>query len=974
MINRKQLIDRFNMGMSVFSYYIKFNGICNLYDINIEAESFIGDICRILYGWDLRNENSVFQNNAGYDLISEKDKIIIQISSTNEPEKVKETLQELQEVLQKKPYLSGYTLYFVILSLETDRVSKYKGRDNCGYKCPDGILFNQRENIYNFSTLVRKVHTLSEVSDADKMSSLKAFMNGNRGLFGPFNPTVPVKNNIDAHIKEYADNFCERLFRHLYKEAEVTLQNVFVQPKICAPNDSSQELISILGNFFWNERETRILFIEGDAACGKSSFISYLCYHYRQKDEVGKGIFLQRDLICIRLRDLEIDEKERTVEESIKDYLGLSDDNDYIENKIRFDNYVLILDGADELGMLEGYGRSNLEGILESIRKIFKRNKILVTTRPKYIDYEKLKKTTFKFKVVQMQHFDKEMRREWIEKYEKCGEQIPGETKDYILNIDEQKAVGVADTPLALYLLVACEMRMELQNNIWALYHEIFTNAIIETEYDENFNSSLKHPIRENKILLLEIVSRIAFEIFKKSEKEIYYIRAKELDAIVNEFNLEPSNAKWIRKCCVLCAYWRSDGKDGALEFYHNNIRDYFFGEYIYNKIKRILINDVAENVDTFLKCMSEIMSCGEIAGTTWEETFLFLYERVRYEGKNIIEEAEKYKSMMMEKRIYSIFANTLCKDTIWKYPYGENSYQKIKYTVSNTLMLLRVLQEGLGININGRKNTFGENHIDMRNITNSNILSDWSWMFKKSISVPLYDRKISIGQNCTFSNVSFDKRYLEGECFENSNFERTSFAYSFLKNIDFQASKFIEKISFSAATLIGVDFSDAILRNVDFTGAILQDCFFYGTTIMNGNFKGCIIENCAFSETTMKEVDWSNANTGKINFDTVICENCCFDHINFREHQIVECTLTGCTFKKGNFENVYIENLHVQNGNFEKADFVGASLINNKWENVNFAGADFSEAYIYEDDIRQLKCAGAVLSNINTKEESEEN
>ena len=96
---------------------------------------------------------------------------------------------------------------------------------------------------------------------------------------------------------------------------------------------------------------------------------------------------------------------------------------------------------------------------------------------------------------------------------------------------------------------------------------------------------SLKHPIRENKILLLEIVSRIAFEIFKKSEKEIYYIRAKELDAIVNEFNLEPSNAKWIRKCCVLCAYWRSDGKDGALEFYHNNIRDYFFGEYIYNTV-----------------------------------------------------------------------------------------------------------------------------------------------------------------------------------------------------------------------------------------------------------------------------------------------------------------------------------------------------------------------------------------------------
>lgn len=109
-------------------------------------------------------------------------------------------------------------------------------------------------------------------------------------------------------------------------------------------------------------------------------------------------------------------------------------------------------------------------------------------------------------------------------------------------------------------------MREELQGNIWALYHEIFTNAIIETEYDENFYSSFKHPIRKNKTLLLEIVSRIAFEIFKKSEKEIYYIRAEELDSIVNEFNLEPSNGQMdsevlcfmvlIGKAMVQMVYW----------------------------------------------------------------------------------------------------------------------------------------------------------------------------------------------------------------------------------------------------------------------------------------------------------------------------------------------------------------------------------------------------------------------------------
>lgn len=884
MINRKQLIDRFNMGMSVFSYYIKFNGICNLYDINIEAEPFIGDLCRILYGWDLRNENSVLRNNAGYDLISEKDKIIIQISSTNKPEKVKETLRELQEVIQKKPDLSGYTLYFVILSFETDRVSKYKGRNNYGYKCPDGILFNPKENIYNFSTLVRKAYSLSEVTDANKMSSLKEFMNGNRELFGPFEPVVPVKNNIDVRIKEYADNFCERLFRHLYKEIEVTLEKVFVQPEIENSNDPSRKLVSILGGFFWNERATRILFIEGDAACGKSSFISYLCYHYRQKDEVGRGIFLQGNLICIRLRDLEIDERNRTVEESIREYLGFSEDNDYIENKIRFDNYVLILDGADELSMLEGYGKSSLEEILESVRKIFKKNKIIVTTRSQYIDYGKLRNSTFKFKVVRMKHFDKSMRKEWITKYEKCGEQIPPETKNYILNLDEERAVGVADTPLALYLLAACEMREELQGNIWALYHEIFTNAIIETEYDENFYSSFKHPIRKNKTLLLEIVSRIAFEIFKKSEKEIYYIRAEELDSIVNEFNLEPSNAKWIRKCCVLCAYWKSNGTDGVLEFYHNNIRDYFFCEYIYNKLNNCLMNDSVEFVTAFLNCVCEILSYGEITGSTWEETFAFLHEKVRHE-RNRFTDAE---NIQIGKRLSCIFASILCEDTIWKYSYGGNNYQKMKYTVSNAFMLIRIWQNAFGIDMNSRPNVFAENRIDMQNIAKSNILADWNWMFQRFINVPPHNKKILIGQNCTFRNVSFGKKCLEGERFEYSNFEKISFEQDILKDTVLKTCRFVNGTSFAEATLFNVDFSGSILENVNFFGATLHDCSFYGATIINGNFNACTIENCIFTEVTMKEVVWSCAKVEKISLNTVVCEHCNLDYTNLKERDAI--------------------------------------------------------------------------------------
>jgi len=43
-------------------------------------------------------------------------------------------------------------------------------------------------------------------------------------------------------------------------------------------------------------------------------------------------------------------------------------------------------------------------------------------------------------------------------------------------------ASGVADTPLALYLLVRCDMREELQGNNWALFHEIFSKRFANRE------------------------------------------------------------------------------------------------------------------------------------------------------------------------------------------------------------------------------------------------------------------------------------------------------------------------------------------------------------------------------------------------------------------------------------------------------------------------------------------------------------
>lgn len=295
-------------------------------------------------------------------------------------------------------------------------------------------------------------------------------------------------------------------------------------------------------------------------------------------------------------------------------------------------------------------------------------------------------------------------------------------------------------------------------------------------------------------------------------------------------------------------------------------------------------MNDSVEFVTAFLNCVCEILSYGEITGSTWEETFAFLHEKVRHE-RNRFTDAE---NIQIGKRLSCIFASILCEDTIWKYSYGGNNYQKMKYTVSNAFMLIRIWQNAFGIDMNSRPNVFAENRIDMQNIAKSNILADWNWMFQRFINVPPHNKKILIGQNCTFRNVSFGKKCLEGERFEYSSFEKISFEQDILKDTVLKTCRFVNGTSFAEATLFNVDFSGSILENVNFFGATLHDCSFYGATIINGNFNACTIENCLFTEATMKEVDWSCAKVEKISLNTVVCEHCNFDHTNLKERDAI--------------------------------------------------------------------------------------
>lgn len=1035
MIKREKLIKKFVMGISVLDAYIGYTGYLNMNDINVISEQLLCDILNILYGVKLVNANGGNRNNPGYDLVDTTNRIIVQVTRTSLPEKVIDTLntlsagidecelwikhlkqiqvnkekdiasytqsvqedeKALKDAIKRHHDIRGYRLQFMVITKSAELQRKYKGKSNKGYSCPRDISFNAKEDILDFVTLIDRVNMLSECEQDQKiMQQLEQLMESNSELFGCEDAEKKIfSSKIDDVILSYAQNYTQKLFRHRYeKGSQVTLSNLFVYPKMKTKEGESQEIVKIIANFLWNEEVNRILFIEGDAAIGKTSLISFLCYHFLQDDEIRKAVFLNCDLVCIRLRELDFTGKK--VGDVLLQYLGL----DSIETfKAQYMNCVIILDGADEMRMLEGTSGIKIEEIISAIRKIFSDNKIVITSRPHFIDIKSFENRNFGYESMELLHFDREMRKQWLDNYQKCNENIPETTKEYILTIDNKSAAGVADTPLALYLLVACNMRDELQGNTWALYHEIFKNSIINTDYNENFDDSLEHPIKEIENILYRIVCGIAFKMFQNIMQERYYITSNELKEVMTASKIKTEQFEVIGRCCVLCAYWKNYGNIGALEFYHNNIRDYFLAEYIYEYIDDWFTQNSYVNDEKFVESICSVLSYGYIYGTTWEQTFMFLYNKLHF----IKKEKENHVVVKAEldtfKNIFSKILNGM--KSVWMYDFPENSYQHRKNTIINLLLLARIYQEGYGTSKLDGPNRFWNSEKEKNQIARSSLLTDWAEML--SAKIKLVDRWVTIVQNCILDQMNFQKKWIEDANLDNSSFCNTNFTNTTLQNVSLKNANLTGAV-FANAMLDSVDFTNAILEDVVFDHATLLNCVFEGTKFMSGSFEKTQITECIFRNASINNVNWlttnmtkleilnscfkesnlqgvkvkqglesgnrfihcnlKKANMNKCEIVNVEFRSCCLDESFFTKATLINVGVEDTTCVKCKMNNTIIEGCTFQKVDFEDTTFAQSRIRDNRWNEIKMRNADFRKAIIHSDDYREIERTNALLA-----------
>ncbi len=226
------LLYDMNERFSVLQHQIELNKYSNLQDLGIISEDFFKDILNIAYGWNLRNANEFSDNHKAIDLyyLGEKEKICIQVSSTDDPEKIRKTLRS--DFFADN---TGYEFFFLCIGNNKDKIEGLKKKK---YAIPANLIFEPKRNIIGIGDIIKhaehnydklcKMHRLVEArirypSDITRMNhtlSIVIQVLSDTDLKkieypgSPFEINEKIRQNdltyISDWIEDYA-NYCQNL-------------------------------------------------------------------------------------------------------------------------------------------------------------------------------------------------------------------------------------------------------------------------------------------------------------------------------------------------------------------------------------------------------------------------------------------------------------------------------------------------------------------------------------------------------------------------------------------------------------------------------------------------------------------------------------------------------------------------------------------------------------------------------------------
>lgn len=141
-------IQQTSLLLHAYANSVKSLGKLNLHDVNVHSENFFRDFLNCLRDWELRNANEIQSNEAGIDLIDDKHKVVIQVSSESTKNKIQESINKTN--LEK---YKDFSFYFLSLTTSADNL-----RDK-EYTIPRELIFHPKTNILDIDGIIAEVNS-----------------------------------------------------------------------------------------------------------------------------------------------------------------------------------------------------------------------------------------------------------------------------------------------------------------------------------------------------------------------------------------------------------------------------------------------------------------------------------------------------------------------------------------------------------------------------------------------------------------------------------------------------------------------------------------------------------------------------------------------------------------------------------------------------------------------------------------------
>ena len=747
--------------------------------------------------------------------------------------------------------------------------------------------------------------------------------------------------------EQYYNNYVENLFLHKREGSKmVCLKDLFVMPrceviafgkeaKVVEKSDNVVDYISgfskhMIGDLrHWGE----ILFIEGDAGVGKSSLVSHLSYLYIEKPKEWKRLFGNKALVCVRLRDIipiGMKFSSDAIVQDILNYLKLKSMDEF---KGLHKDALIVLDGFDELCMVEGINE-NPQHYIYQIHRSFADYKIVITTRPQYLYIDGL---DLKKEHIILQHFNASQRKKWIENYRATGVLDYEEYGiTYILDEENEEIDSICDTPMVMYMIVAGGINEEAKHNKWALYHQIFYKELSDTEYNSMFVNNIgiySHGIKKYNELLYQLSAEIAYKMFQSGNTKLF-LTEQEIQDIVHGLKIENIKEKEVAQhCYALCNYWKSNGK-GAVEFYHNNIRDFFLCEKIfykfnsiYQKFESLKIPEMAvyasEQIYNLFRYMKLPQKVAE---------FLYWRAKYNYEHHNIKDfPAKEHKRKYLEY----IFSDMLQYGGISHYDRnsGENIYDNMINVLTNTVRIFRYILEPYLETDEYIKWFYDADIINEAGILRRN--------FKEIFTPTLrpYDEAVALANRADFKGIDFNDIDLQRMDFMGSNLSKADFKRSIMKN----------------ACLHNVDLRDADLRDADLQDAELRDSNLSGTCFNRADLSRADLRGAYLQETNLTEVNLKGADLRDTTLKTVGLEGANLNGVDLRNAKLNGICLKGVKLRGAKLQYTSLYGVNLGKADLRNANLRGANLRNANFIRTDLRGTILPDGYMNDNQMMQI-------------------